>query len=243
MVTPEQRRIAAILDQADAVRAKRRLAIAHLESLTQSIFHDMFTDGVGDVVPLGDIAVVKGGKRLAKGAAYADSPTMHPYIRVSDLRGGVIETRNLRHLTPDTQQPISRYTVDTDDVIISIAGSIGLTASVPQKLAGANLTENAAKIMAKQPRKFLGPWLANALRRPNLQAQIAGKVGQVTIGKLALYRIEELLLSIPPLSLQREFLGIEQQISRQREMGTEASASIEILYSSLQSRAFQGALR
>ena len=43
----EQRRIAAILDHADALRAKRRQVLAHLDALTQSIFHDMFGD-VGD---------------------------------------------------------------------------------------------------------------------------------------------------------------------------------------------------
>jgi len=69
---PEQRRIAAILDKADALRAKRRAALAKLYTLTQSIFLDMFGDPFehrGDSVPLGEMADVLMGQS-PPGASY-----------------------------------------------------------------------------------------------------------------------------------------------------------------------------
>ena len=82
----EQRRIAEILDKADALRAKRRAALAQLDILTQSIFLDMFGDPATNpkgwpVVTIADICEVKGGKRLPKGEEYSSTPTPHRYIR------------------------------------------------------------------------------------------------------------------------------------------------------------------
>lgn len=238
----EQRRIAAILDHANLLRAKRRQTLAHLDSLTQAIFHDMFGSlQHGEQTELAKVAYVKGGKRLPKGAQYAETATAHPYIRVTDLRNGRVRTSELCYLTPDVHREIARYTVDRDDVLISIAGSIGLTAVVPGELAGANLTENAAKIVAKDD-SYTGAWLASALQTPAMQVQIAGKVGQVTIGKLALFRIEQLKLRIPPIELQHRFLDRIDKVRAHVELTQRASAADDELFASLQSRAFRGEL-
>ena len=238
----EQRRIAAILDHADAIRAKRSLALTVVDSLVPSIYTHMFDDKVGLPVALGEIADVKGGKRLPKGAPYAEGPTPHPYIRVTDLRDGVIRTTELSYLTPATQKLIARYTVDRDDVIISIAGSIGMTAVVPPEMAGANLTENAAKITPKSSGQYEGGWLAQALQTHDLQAQIAGKTGQVTIGKLALFRIEQLELRLPPIDQQRRFLRRIAGVHLQKVIQARLFAAHDELFASLESRAFRGDL-
>jgi restriction endonuclease S subunit len=132
--------------------------------------------------------------------------------------------------------------VDVTDVIISIAGSIGLVACVPEELAGANLTENAAKIVPRRAGEYSPRWLAAALRSPSLQSQIRSHVGQVTIGKLALFRIEKLELTLPPLELQRRFLRQVESISDLRTTQVVAKKTEEELRSSLRERAFSGSL-
>jgi type I restriction enzyme S subunit len=77
---PEQRRIAEVLDRAEALRAKRRAALAQLDTLTQAIFLDMFGDPAENargwvVREIGEISEVKGGKRLPKGEEYSPTPT------------------------------------------------------------------------------------------------------------------------------------------------------------------------
>lgn len=99
-------------------------------------------------VELGTLANVKGGKRLPKGANLISQPNSHPYIRVHDLNNVVFAslTSDYEYVDDKTQKSISRYIASTGDVLISIVGTIGLTAIVDKTLDNANLTENCVKL-------------------------------------------------------------------------------------------------
>ncbi len=241
----EQRRIVSILDAADALRTKRRQALAKLDALTESIYFDVVSAADAAEWPkveLRDLVEVRGGKRLPKGAEYADGVTGHPYIRVTDLMGGTVAMTNLQYLTDEVQRSIRKYTVATGDLIISIAGSIGLIATVPEALTGANLTENAAKLVISDPERVNSEYLAAALRSKPMQAQIAAKTGQVTIGKLALFRIESLVLPLPPLEVQRDFALRIAAVRSARPVLESSASAFGRLFSSLQHLAFRGEL-
>jgi type I restriction enzyme S subunit len=243
----EQRRIAAILDEADALRAKRRAALAQLDEMARAIFVEMFGDPATNpkgwpVRPLGELVHVRGGKRLPKGDTYSPTPTPYRYIRVSDLGNGQIDASNLVFLRPDTQRQIARYTVDAGDIIISIAGSIGEIACVPPSLAGANLTENAAKLVAQHRGDYRPEFLADYLRTPFAQGQIGARVGQVTIGKLALFRIEQLAVLLPPVADQASYVERMKATDRIRAEAQLSNAALDALFASLQHRAFRGEL-
>src|SRR5690606_708246 len=93
-----------------------------------------------EVVRLGEVADIKGGKRLPKGHKLSDRPTPYPYIRVVDFKDGSVDKTNLKYLTPQDYENIKQYTISSRDVYISIAGTIGLVGIVPPELDGANLT-------------------------------------------------------------------------------------------------------
>ena len=99
-------------------------------------------------VELGSLADIKGGKRLPKGANLVSIPNSHPYIRVRDLNDVVFASlsANYEYVDDETQKTISRYITTTDDVLISIVGTIGLTAIVDKSLNMSNLTENCVKV-------------------------------------------------------------------------------------------------
>lgn len=239
----EQRRIASILDKADALRAKRRETIAKLDQLLQSVFLDMFGDGaIFSRLPIGAICEVKGGKRLPKGEDYAEEPTPYRYIRVSDIAMGQIQEDGLKYLKPDVQARVKRYTVAAGDVIITIAGTIGVVAPVGKSLSGANLTENAAKLVAKKRGEFVPEYLAFALGMPEAQTQIRSQTGQVTIGKLALFRIEKVEIPLPPVDLQRKFASIAEAVSKQKIVLSRNVEQMDSMFISLQNRAFAGTL-
>jgi type I restriction enzyme S subunit len=244
---PEQRRIAQILDKADALRAKRRTALAHLDTLTQSIFVDMFGDPATNPmgwpeVTIADLCEVKGGKRLPRGEEYSVAPTPFRYIRVVDLKNGHVDESGLVYLKPEIQARIARYVVNTGDVIISIAGSIGLVAPVPASLSGVNLTENAAKLVSRRRGLYEPEYLSTFLRTRYAQGQIESQVGQVTIGKLALFRIEKIRVPIPPHDLQRDFVQVIAAVEAHNAVQVGALAQLNALFASLQHSAFRGEL-
>ena len=151
---------------------------------------------------LSDFADVKGGKRLPKGSNLIKAPNSHPYIRVRDLgTEKVLEiTPEYEYVDDETQSTISRYIVNTDDVIISIVGTIGLVAKIGKSLDKANLTENCAKIVNIHglDRDFLYYYL---LSEDGQNAIKAATVGAVQ-AKLPLKNI--LALPVPDLPLDEQ---------------------------------------
>jgi type I restriction enzyme S subunit len=155
---------------------------------------------------LGKLAVVTGGKRLPKGTPWAAHPTDHRYIRVTDLREGRIEEGDLVFVPDDVWPQISRYIVKSGDIVVSIVGTIGEVAEVPPSLDGANLTENAARLRVSDT--VHPPFLAAFLRSSKGQAEIARLTVGTTQKKLALFRIEQIEVPIPPVKAQIDIAAI-----------------------------------
>lgn len=237
----EQRRIAAILDKADDLRRKRKRAIELLDSLTQSIFLQL-ANSDSQKLSIVDFARIQGGKRLPKGHDYCEEETGYKYLRVTDLQDQDLHRIQLKNLRKETFQSIKRYIVDEDDVVITIAGTIGVTRHIDAELAGVNLTENAAKIVIFDRDRVDPVYLSWALQSEAVQSQIRASTGQVTIGKLALFRIEQLEIDVPKLEKQRHFRRILEEQRKNRRIAALAFTNIDLLFTSLQSRAFSGQL-
>lgn len=225
----EQRRIAELLDRADAVRRKREESRRLVDELLRSVFLEMFGDPVRnekgwEVKRIGDLCRVLGGKRLPKGSAYSETPTPFRYVRATDIDQGRVDESNLRYLTQEVQARIARYTVSEGDLIITIAGTIGEVAPVEASLEGVNLTENAAKLCAIQPGVYDPHFLAALFRDPGIKASLLAQTGQVTIQKLALFRIERVVVPVPPLDLQRAYAERARSIDQLRS-GLDAAAA------------------
>jgi type I restriction enzyme, S subunit len=173
-------------------------------------------------VKIGDLAIVKGGKRLPKGVTYSKEKTPFPYIRVTDFKGGSIDTNNLRYITKEIRDIISRYTISSSDIYISIAGTIGVVGMVPDELDNANLTENAAKIVLC---KYIdSQYIYRLLDSPLIQQQIETQTISTTQPKLALFRIESLEIPLPPLNEQRRIVSKIEQLT---ERSNKARVALE----------------
>ncbi|MEQ5796271.1 restriction endonuclease subunit S [Paracoccus sp. NFXS7] len=168
-----------------------------------------------DIKPLGSICDVKGGKRLPKGRFLTSKKTPFPYIRVSDMRDGYVDTSDIRYVPEDIAPSISRYTISSNDLFISVAGTLGVVGRVSQELDGANLTENADKLTNICVNK---EFLLAVLQSPLVQKSIENDKTSNAQPKLALERIRSFNIPVPPLPEQRKIAEVLSTWNRAIEM-------------------------
>ena len=166
------------------------------------------------MVELGEVCEVKGGKRLPKGAQFMESPTNHPYIRVSDFRDQSVKLDTLKFISEEIHRQIARYTVSSADVYISIAGTIGVIGTIPDDVDGANLTENAAKLSFDET-QFDKRFLSIIGNGESVQSQIRSLTHAVGVPKLSLERAKMLRFPLPPLETQQ---AIVAEIDAEQEL-------------------------
>jgi len=205
---PEQRRIAAILDQADALRAKRREALAQLESLTQSIFIEMFGDPATNPHhwPVGRIADLLESASYGTSEKSASSGEV-PVLRMNNLtRSGELDLRDLKYMElPESLR--SRYLVRGGDVLFNRTNSadlVGKTAMVPQglpPLAYAGYLIRLRVNSASSP-TYLSRFLNTGYAKLMLRGMCKSIIGMANINAT---EIQAMKIAVPPLALQQTF--------------------------------------
>ena len=154
---------------------------------------------------LGEVAKICGGKRLPKGCKLQSEPTKHKYIRVADfLDNGTVCKDDIQYISDDIFNQIKRYTISSADVYISIAGTIGKSGIVPDELNGANLTENACKLVLNKELDKRFVYLVTI--SPFFKEQINTLTKKSAQPKLALTRLATVNVPVPPLSEQKEIV-------------------------------------
>ena len=177
-------------------------------------------------VRLGDLAKVKGGKRMPSGTALVATKTSHPYIRIVDFYDGSVNTSGLLYVPEAAFPAIRRYTISSRDVYISIVGTIGVVGMVPKELEGANLTENAAKICDFDD-KLSPDFLSFFLRSQEGQQRIHAMTVGSTQPKLALFRIADLRIPCPPHEEQLALAEILSTIEKRLRILNAANRTLE----------------
>lgn len=242
---PEQRRIAAILDQADALRAKRREALAQLDSLTQSIFIEMFGDPSTNPHqwPVGRIG------DLLESASYGTSEKstssgQFPVLRMNNLtRTGELDLQDLKYM--DLQENLrSRYLVEPGDVLFNRTNSadlVGKTAMVPAgspPLAFAGYLIRL-RVNAVNSPAYLSRFLNTGYAKAMLRSMCKSIIGMANINAT---EIQAMKIAIPPLTLQQDFASRIQAVESLKATHRTALAESDALFASLQHRAFAGQL-
>ena len=144
-----------------------------------------------DHIRIGDVAKVKGGKRLPSSYALVDIPTPHPYLRVVDMRPGGVDQSAIKYVPEEAYPSIQRYRIFSDDIFISVAGTLGIVGVVPPELSGASLTENADRITdIRCARDYLKYWLmSQPIQRAIESIRTVGAQPKLALGRIARFDI------------------------------------------------------
>lgn len=240
----EQRRIAAILDHADALRAKRRQVLAHLDVLTQSIFHDMFgdPDRAADDIPLGAVAGLAGGRNLVAGDSKATSD--YRVLKISAVTTGQFKPWESKPL-PHGYVPPKNHLVRAGDLLMSrantaeLVGAVALVDSAPANLALPDKIWRFEWRIEAEP-TFWHALLSTGAIRGRISGLASGTGGSMK--NVAKAKLEAMPVPRIGIHRQREFALRSHQLVVARKRATAALAADDELFTSLQTRAFDGRL-
>ena len=160
---------------------------------------------------IGNIASVRGGKRIPKGMSFSNKKTDHAYIRVTDMKNQTVNTSDLKYIDDVVFSKIKNYIVEKNDLYITIAGTIGAVGEIPDELEGMNLTENAVRVTdIKINKTFLCLMMQSNL----VKNQFKYKTYQVAMPKLGLERILTTLIPVCSFKTQENICVRIEQIKQ-----------------------------
>lgn len=240
---PEQRRIAAILDQADALQVKRREALAQLDSLTQSIFIEMFGDPIRNTKgwskrPLNDVSEQINDCPHSTPSWTSDGVIC---LRTSNLSEGGWNWDDTRYVSEETFHDRSkRGYIDTGDIILSREGTVGIAAIVP---TGMKVCMGQRLVHVRANKTIL---TSEFILHYLLYVLSPKRIGQLMVGStsqhLNLKELRSMQIPLPPIGLQDSFSKRINSLQKVTNFNESSARQLDALFASLQHRAFRGEL-
>lgn len=180
---------------------------------------------MSNILKLADIVKIKGGKRLPKGENLQITPNAHPYIRVRDMKGKFIPTDELEYVPDHIFPKIKNYIVNTNDVIVSIVGTIGLVSIITEKLNNASQTENCAKLsgLDRIDAEYLYYFLISEIGQAELQKATVGAVQP----KLPLYGLENVFIDWKTRTEREEIVKQLNSLDNKIQLNTQINQTLE----------------
>jgi type I restriction enzyme S subunit len=235
-----QKRIAAILDQADAIRRKRRQALQLTDDFLRSLFLDMFGDPVTNPKGWSETTV---GDELdfltsgSRGWAKYYSDTGDYFIRIQNLRKGELDLSDAAYVTAPRSAEAKRTKVQPGDVLLSITADLGRTAVVPGDFGNGFINQHLAILRFRDMHPVL---VSHQIASRGGQNQFQSLNRSAVKAGLNFDDVRRIKLFNPPKNLQQKFADIVKRHREHVSKMNEAMASSTLAFASLQQSAFKG---
>lgn len=247
---PEQRRIAAVLDAADALRAKRRAALAKLDALLQSVFLEMFGDPVRnekgwEVVTVSDVAAKE--KYSIKAGPFGSSLRKEYYVPVGYKIYGqeqVIRddlTYGDYYIDQARYDSLKANRIKAGDILISLVGTFGKVSVVPEDFEPGIINPRLMKITLDR-HKMHPLFFKQLLSMPSILNRITDDSHGGTMGIVNVGIMKDVPIPAPPIDIQERYVEILDRINEIKAQFSLNHERFMTLFESLQQRAFRGEL-
>jgi len=242
---PEQRRIAEILDKADALRAKRRATLRKLDELTQYIFLDMFGDPATNPKGwpermLGEVFEICSSRRVLESQWKKEGV---PFYRAREIvklaKDGYVD--NDLFISEDLFNELSagNGAPKAGDLMVSAVGTLGACYQVRE---GDRFYFKDASVLRFIPKGEVEPaFVRYAFSTDYVLGQVHSGSGS-TVGTYTIARARQTRLYLPPIELQRRFAHLVERVQRHAKLHSAAMRHFDSLFAALQRRAFSGGL-
>jgi type I restriction enzyme S subunit len=246
----EQRRIAMILDKADALRRKRKCAIELLDGLVQSVFLEMFGHSAKDRTHF-KLA------QLTECCTSSDNIRCGPFgtqLYQSDFQHSGVPLWGIKHVNAQFNFPtveflsttkakeLSNYDLLPGDLVMTRKGTIGNVAVYPSDAPNGVMHSDLLRVRLNKE-IVLPQFMAAQLRfDPAIKHQISLISGGAIMAGINVGKLKSIRVLVPPIELQKEFVAV---ITQAKCLGTTQLRDLDLqeaIFCSLQSRAFSGRL-
>lgn len=241
----EQRRIAAILDKADAIRRKRQKSIRLTKEFLRSTFLEMFGDPVTnpkgwEQVPLEALIETERGISYGIVQRGAEIPDGVPVVRISNITSNSFGGAEIVRTDPKISNGYKRTILRGGELLLSIRGTVGRVAIVPESAKGWNISREVAVIPLLP--EISSIFVHHAMLTDGAQRFMAGEVKGVAQSGINLSDVRRLPIPRPPQQLEQKFISIANLTSSNCERFMYSNGITDELFSSLTHRAFRGEL-
>jgi len=239
----EQKRIAAILDKADAIRKKRKEAIELTEQFLRSAFLEMFGDPITNpkgwpVVELGSVINSKLGKMLSKASLKGINPI--PYLGNSNVRWRQFDFRNLASMD-FTEGELLKLDLVDGDLLVCEGGEVGRCAIWRQERFGISFQKALHRVRCNT-NQILPEFLQEFFFHMSQYGGLVRSTSSATIAHLTGVKLKGLSLPLPPIELQQQFVLTYQKHTEMVSKYNTLTERQQDIFSSLIQRAFKSEL-
>lgn len=242
----EQKRIAAILNKADAIRRKRQQAIQLSDQFLRAVFLEMFGDPVTnpmgwDEVILKDIADIRSGVTKGKKIDPSTAVTL-PYMRVANVQDGYLDLEDIQNITVSPKDA-EKCRLESGDILLTEGGD-------PDKLGRGYVWHGEVEDCIHQNHIFsvrvhnhekVNPLFLSAVISSQRGKRYFLKVGKQTTGIATINKtvLSEFMPIVPPYDVQMKYISAVHKVESLKELHQSSNQSI---FESISQKAFDGEL-
>lgn len=234
----EQRRIAEVLDGAEALRAKRRAALAQLDALIQSIFLDLLRQEGQSVAT---VSIADGMEAIIdyRGKSPTKTAVGVPLVTARVVKGGELLEPNEFIAEEDYEAWMRRGIPNSGDVLFTTEAPLGEVAQLDgRKVALAQ----RLLVLRGKPLLLDNTFLKHALTAQAVKKQIDARATGSTVRGIRQRELRKVMIPVPPLALQRDFARRVTAVEKLKAAHRASLAELNALFAMLQHRAFRGEL-